>query len=118
MTLFQDAASWLGAGLQSAAGRSVSLVRSGRASDAVTAWVSMQEYAVASQDEFATAVTSYDWSFLTSELPYTPRAGDRIRETLNGSTVEYEACELGDKPAAEWLDTSGKLTVVHSKRVL
>lgn len=114
--LLQSAAAWLGAQLQTAAGRSVVIVRSGVPSDALTAWVSVQEYTVVDEEGFGTVVESHDWSFVTSDLPYPLRSGDVIRETLGGLRQEYTILPVAGKPFAEWVDTSGVMTVAHSRK--
>lgn len=115
--VFQDAATWLAERIQAAAGRSVTFTRGVMVSDAVTGCVSMHEYEVLDNEGFPTSVQAWEWTFKTSDLPYTPRAGDRLTETLSGASVAYECLPVAGKPATEWLDTSGVLTVVRTKKV-
>lgn len=114
-------AAWLGARLQSAAGRSVVFVRDDIVSAALVGVPTMQDYTVFDKEGFATQVKSYDWTFTTSELPtadpWPIRKGDRIRETILGTDYEYELLPLGNKPAFELADTNGVLTIVHTKKV-
>jgi hypothetical protein len=63
-----------------------------------------------------------DWTFTASEMLIngvlvTPQQGDRIHETLNGVTVVYEGMPVGTRKPCEFLDTSGILLTVHSKKV-
>ena len=69
-----------------------------------------------------TSVISYDWTFTAADLvvagsPMKPRSGDRVKETLNGEPIEFEVLPIGKLPCSEWLDTSGVLLLVHTKKV-
>lgn len=113
----QNAAAWLGANLQAAAGRTIVLSRGAQKSSAITGTVAMQDYSLVDENGFATTFTSYDWTFVTDDLPWEVTNGHRIRETLNGEVIEYEILPPPDRKAVEWLDTSGVLTLVHTKKV-
>ena len=63
-----------------------------------------------------------DWTFTAADLviagsPIKPRSGDRIKEKLNGEPIEFEVLPIGKLPCSEWLDTSGVLLLVHTKKV-
>jgi hypothetical protein len=122
-TLMQNAATWLGAQLQAAAGRSIIYHRSSDVSGTISGVCSKVEYEVLDRDEGAmTAVTFDDWLFTASELivngtAITPRIGDQITETLNGTTITYEVLPIDKRPCFEFADSSGILLTVHTKRV-
>jgi hypothetical protein len=118
--MLQTGAAWLAGQLQNAAGRTVTLLRreSGGTTESgpLVGTVAKQEYQVVEQG-MPTIVTSYDWTFTTSELPWTLRAGDVIKETLNSVEQQYQVMPLDKLPATERLDTAGVMTLVHSKKI-
>jgi hypothetical protein len=120
--LLQDAAAWLGDRLKESAGRQVIYARGVQESDPITGTVAKHEYEAVENDGSVTLVLAYDWSFTAAELviagsPIKPRAGDRISETLNGEPIAFEVLPIGKLPCSEWLDTSGVLLLVHTKKV-
>lgn len=120
--LMQRGATWLAGKLQTAAGRTVVYRRGNLSGDPITAACSMKQYSIVDAEGFTTTVESVDWLVTTAELVVqgaviTPRPGDRIHEILGGVLVEYEAMKLGSEPCSEWLDTSGVMTVIHTKRI-
>src|SRR5262245_36281242 len=120
--LLQDAAVWLGDRLKESAGRQVTYARGGQESEPITGTVAKHEYEVVENDGSVTLVLAYDWTFTAADLviagsPVKPRSGDRIKETLNGEPIEFEVLPIGKLPYSEWLDTSGVLLLVHTKKV-
>ena len=120
--LLQDAAVWLGDRLKESAGRQVTYARGAQESDPITGTVAQHQYEVVENDGSVTTVLAYDWSFTAADLviagsPIKPRSGDRIKETLNGDAIEFEVLPIGKLPCSEWLDTSGILLLVHTKKV-
>ena len=120
--LLQDAAVWLGDRLKESAGRQVIYARGAQSSDPITGTVVQQQYEVIENDGSVTLVMAYDWTFTAADLaiggsPIKPRSGDRIAETLNGDAIEFEVLPIGKLPCSEWLDTSGILLLVHTKKV-
>ena len=120
--MLQEAAVWLGDRLKESVGRQVTYARGAQESDLITGTVSQHQYEVVENDGSITLVTSYDWTFRASDLviagsPIKPRSGDRIKETLNGDAIEFEVLPIGKLPCSEWLDTSGILLLVHTKKV-
>ena len=120
--LLQYAAVWLGDRLKESAGRQVSYARGVQQSDPITGTVVQHQYEVVESDGSVTLVLAYDWTFTASDLvvagnPIKPRSGDRIKETLNGEAIEFEVLPIGKLPCSEWLDTSGILLLVHTKKV-
>lgn len=121
-TLIQRGASWLGERLKTAAGRSVTLTRGVTVSSAITGWVASVEYEEVGDDGLTTSVRYDDWTFnadevLLSAVQIVPRSGDVLTESLNGSTIKYEVLPLQNRPEVEWLDSSGILMTVHTKRI-
>lgn len=121
-TLMQRGATWLGDRLKTAAGRSVTLTRGATTSSVIIGWVEIVEYEEIGQDGLTTSVRYDDWTFnadevLLSAAQIVPRSGDVLTETLNGSTVKYEVLPTQSKSEVEWLDTSGLVLKVHTKRI-
>ncbi len=120
--LLQDAAVWLGDRLKESAGRQVTYARGAGESEPITGTVVQHQYEVVENDGSITLILAYDWTFTASDVvvagsPIKPRAGDRIKETLNGEAIEFEVLPIGKMPCSEWLDTSGILLLVHTKKV-
>ena len=120
--MLQDAAVWLGDRLKESVGRQVTYARGVQESDPITGTVVQHQYEVIENDSSVTLLMAYDWTFSAADLviagsPIKPRPGDRIKETLNGEPIEFEVLPIGKLPCSEWLDTSGVLLLVHSKKV-
>ena len=120
--LLQDSAVWLGDRLKESAGRQVTYARGVQQSNPITGTVAKHEYEVVENDGSVTLVLAYDWTFTAGDLVIAgstvkPRSGDRIKETLNGEAIEFEVLPIGKLPCSEWLDTSGVLLLVHTKKV-
>ena len=122
--MLQDGATWLAGQLQTHAGRDVVLRRQGQSPTDLTGTVVMHEYDVVDEETgIVFTVLSYDWMFTASEYQVTgvqvpPLPYDRLEETLAGSSIAFEVMGLGKKPCWEWLDTSGIMLLVHSKKVV
>jgi hypothetical protein len=118
--MLQDGAAWLADALKAPAGRTVTILRreSGGTTESgpLVGTVTKQEYQVVEQG-MPTIVTAYDWTFTTSELPWTLRGGDVIKETLFSVEQQYQVLPLDKLPATERLDTAGVMTLVHSKKI-
>ena len=120
--LLQDAAVWLGDRLKESVGRQVTYARGAQESDPITGTVVQHQYEVVENDSSITLIIAYDWTFSAADLvvagsPIKPRPGDRIKESLNGEAIEFEVLPIGKLPCSEWLDTSGILLLVHTKKV-
>ena len=120
--LLQDAAVWLGDRLKDSAGRQVTYARGAGESEPITGTVVQHQYEVVENDGSITLILAYDWTFTAGDLvvagnPIKPRSGDRIKVTLNGEAFEFEVLPIGKMPCSEWLDTSGILLLVHTKKV-
>ena len=116
-TLIDRGAAWLGTKLKDAAGVDVVYVRGSSESEPITGTVARYDYEVMQDDGAILLVTSYDWTFTTSDLPHTPRSGDRLRATLNGVASEFEVAPIGKLPCQQRLDAAGILTLAHTKKV-
>lgn len=118
--MLEDGAAWLGEQLQAHAGRTVNIRQGKQTVSGIVATLAMKEYKIAGVDGFETEVTSCDWTFVRADLDTAGlvfRTGAVIEETVAGVLKKYEAMELGDRPAAEDLDTSGILITLHTKQV-
>lgn len=119
--IIADAAQWLIDKLQDIAAREVTFTRGSRTTSTIVGTPTKVEYKVMDDEGFMTLVTMFDWRFETADLvlggeAFTPREGDVISETLNGQAIEYAVMPIMGKPASEWEDTAGLMTIVHSKR--
>lgn len=117
--LMQRGATWLGDRLKEAAGREVMIRRRGTIiGSGLTAWVAFQQYQIVEEDGVITTSPVWDWTFKTTDLGgVTLQDGDRIAETLNDTAVQYEVLPIGDMNSVTPLDSSGNLTLVHTKKV-
>ncbi len=89
----------------------------------VTAEAALHDYEVSRDHEEApTIIQSRDFVISAAALvvagsPVTPRAGNTIKQTINGSLEIFQVMPLGDRPAAEHTDTSGTSWLIHTKHV-
>lgn len=118
MSALSDAITGLAATVKRMAGASVTYSRGSTSNDELTATPTTHDYEVLADDGMPTVVRSTDWLFTTSDLTLsetaiTPRPGDRI--TSSGST--YEVMPIGTKPCSAWVDSTGIITRVHTKKV-
>lgn len=102
-------------------GVSAVLRRGGLESAPFTATWERVEYEISDQEGFLTKRTSRDFVFPTAKALLggqlvEPRAGDRLRLTEAGVTVEYELLPMGKLPAAEAMP-GGYRWKVHTKKV-
>jgi len=119
--LMQNAATWLGGQLQTAAGRTVSIQQGKQfIASIVAASCATVEYQVMDTEGMLTALVMNDWTFVIADLVAEGielRSGAILTETLNGVSRSYEAMPVGSKSAVEELDSAGILLTVHTKRV-
>lgn len=119
----QNAADWLGSRLQDAAGRTLSYERGNTEIESMTGVANQVTYEIIDSDmSVGSTVLSTDWTFKAAELviggnEIEPRPGDIITEVLRGNAVAYEVVGIGTRPCFEFLDSSGILLLVHSKRI-
>lgn len=105
--------------LEQGFGVSVVLVRGGLESAPFTATWERVEYEISDQEGFLTKRTSRDFVFPMAVLSgqvVEPRAGDRLRLTEGGATVDYELVPMGKLPAAERMP-GGYRWKVRTKKV-
>lgn len=120
--VLQDAAAWLAGQLKEKAGRTVTYSRNGFDSAAITGWVAKKEYESVGADGMQTLVTSFEWSFEATDIvvngsQITPRSGDIITETLNGTTIVYEVLPIENRPETEWQDDAGVMVIARTRKV-
>jgi len=60
---------------------------------------------------------SRDYLVLAADLPFLPKAGDRIRETDGGKVFVYEVMAPGNEPAWRYSDPYRKTLRIHTKLV-
>jgi len=102
-------------------GGAVTYVRGG-SSVSVTAEPVIHDHDV---DEHAGARTKLqfrDYLIAVADLvisgsPITPRSGDRIQETINGTAEQFQVMPIGDSPAAEYTDTSATTWLIRTKYI-
>lgn len=117
----QDAVDWFADQLQDVAGREIVYIRGSTETAPFVASVASTSYEVADDMGVLTSFAAFDWTIRAANIVLNnvlrePRLGDYIRETLNGVEVRYEVLPIGSMPCFSWLDTSGALLLVHTKR--
>ncbi len=120
--LMQTGAAWLGDKLKSSAGRTVVIKQGGLTTLELTATLSQRMHEIFDDQGLPQSVASFDWIFTTADIvvsgsPVALRSGAQLIETINGVTTRYEAMDIGPKQAFEAVDTSGILSVLHTKRM-
>ena len=120
--LLHTGAAWLGEQLKEVAGVTVEYHRGASSIDALTATVSLHEYEVLDTDGIMVLIKSRDYIVHAADLvlsgsTITPRAGDRIVETIGGVEQTFEIMPLGAQNEYEPLDTDGLLLRIHTKKV-
>lgn len=63
--------------------------------------------------DYVIEVAEYAFGGTASE----PRRGDRIVESINGTSYTFEVLPLGNSLAAQHEDASGKRWMIHTKKV-
>lgn len=117
--LMQRGADWLGKRLKTSAGRTVTIRRRGTiVGTGITAWVAFQDYQIADESNIVTSTPVYDWTFAAADLAIDLRDGDRIAEDLDGVATQYEVMPIASMQSVTPLDSSGRLILVHTKKVV
>jgi hypothetical protein len=121
-TLLERGVAMLGTKMPLVAGRTIVFKRGSHSSSAITAWVASVEYDITDKNGVTVSMMRDNWTMLATDVviggaQITPRDGDRITETLNGVAIEYEVVPVGTRKSCEFLDTSGNLLLVHTKKV-
>ena len=88
----------------------------------VTAEAVLHDYEVQDAHGVFETIRSRDYVISAAALviggePITPRAGNKVKEAINGSTEIFQVMPLGDRPAAEHTDTSGTSWLIHTKHI-
>ena len=118
MSLFNQLSTWLPAQMKAAAGVSVTYSRPGQTSLTLTAWVgrvAFRSQAKGVRIEFG----DRDYLLKAADLTYgTPRVGDRITETIGGTSTIFEV-QTPDNGEAAWpySDPARSVYRLHCKRV-
>lgn len=114
----QSGAAWLGGQLKEHAARTITIIQGNDTLEDIVATVASHDYTVIDQEGFPTQFTSFDWLLVSADLEgVVLRTGAVIEEVLNGVTSRYEAMPVGDMPSVQAKDTSGIMTVVHTKKI-
>lgn len=121
-TLLQRGVTAFSSRIKTAAGRSVTITRQSNSTATITGACASNAYSEVGEDGLQTSVTYDDWTFTAADIVISsttvePRDGDVITETINGDTVKWEVLPLQNKPCTEWLDTTGTLLLVHTRRI-
>ncbi len=119
--MLQDGATWLSGQLKNSSGRVVTYRRGFRTVENLTATPYEQEAEVASAGGLNTVVTWYEWTIAAADLVIAgavvePQEGDQIIETLSGVTTTWEVMPVAKRKHFDWLDSSGILLKVRTKR--
>ncbi len=101
--LLDTGAAWLVQRLQESAGRSSTYVRGGRRI-AVTSVRTGQDESFLDANCVAITVRDHEVMVAASDIPWEPRAGDVIEETIGATRVRWEVVPRGDSGAWEWWD--------------
>lgn len=101
--LLDTGAAWLVERLQESAGRSSTYVRGGKRITFTAVRVSQDETVI---DANGIAITARDHEITVpvSAIPWEPRGGDVIEETVGGELVRWEVVPRGNSGAWEWWD--------------
>lgn len=107
--------------MQAVAGREAEYWRQSL-STKLTATPVVVTYDVEDESGTPTQIQSFDYVLVANELKLAgnviePRAGDQIRDTINGQEVVFEVLPIGRRPCFEWEDGGGILLRVHTQRV-
>lgn len=119
--ILQDAVTWIGGQLKDHCGLTVNYYRSSSSVE-ITATAVMHEYEIVDVDGTVTAMLVRDYivhaaDLVISEATITPRAGDRIIETINSVSCTFEVVPLGSQKEYEPLDPDSVLWKIHTKRI-
>ncbi len=120
MAVFDDDFAVVDGLFAEAFGGSIAIHRGDNATTGVTAEVVSREYEVVDSDGFVSVVNIRDYvinvaDYQISSTIEDPRAGDRIKETIGGTTHVFEVAPLGSRPAREWVGNKNPQWVVHTK---
>lgn len=118
MTLFEKSRTWLPGMTQAAAGVTVTYTR-GATSVTLAAVVGQVAYRVDAEGGRRVELGDRDYLILASDLTFgTPRAGDRVTETIDGAAVTFEAQDTDTgEPCWRWSDPQRTEYRIHVKKV-
>lgn len=103
-------------------GGTVSIHRGTTSTSAVTAEAVSRNYEVDDEEGFAVTVHARDYlidvaDYLFDSTVTQPRAGDRIKESIGGTTHVFEVMPLGSRPCVEWIGNSKAQWLIHAKLI-
>jgi len=119
--MMQDGVAFLGTRLTDSAGVEVTYTR-GSGSVTVTAVPALHRYEVIDAEGFGITALSRDYLIHAADLVISgstiaPRAGDRVTETIGGTSTTFEVMAIGAMKEYEPLDTDGLILRVHTKKI-
>lgn len=122
MGLFDDDFAACDAMLAEVFGGQVSIHRGVLSTPDVTAEPVAMSYEVIDDEGGATTVQSRDYvidvaDYVFSGAPSQPRSGDRIKDSIAGTTHVFEVMPIGNKPCAEWSAQTKPQWVIHTKLI-
>lgn len=103
-------------------GDTVSIHRASESTSGVTAEALSREYEVIDTDGVVTVVNVRD--FVINVEDYTfggtvtdPRSGDRIKQSIAGTTHVFEVMPIASRPSREWVGNQNPQWMIHTKLV-
>jgi len=103
-------------------GSTVSIHRGATSTSSVTATAVSRDYEVENADGIITVANLRDYAvdvagYTIASSAVVPQAGDRIKESIDGTTHVFEVMRLPGRPAAEWLGNQKPQWLIHTKLV-
>ncbi|MHB8953563.1 MAG: hypothetical protein ACYC4U_11385 [Pirellulaceae bacterium] len=122
MATFDDDFAVADAAFAEAFGDTVSIHRGALSTAGVTAEATSRDYEVNDTDGFITTIHSRDYVIDVAEYQISaavvqPRGGDRIKESIGGTTHVFEVTPLTGRPCAEWSATQKPQWLIHTKLI-
>lgn len=119
--LLQRGAAWLAGQMKSHASQTVVYQR-GTLSVSLAATIGRTEFEVLTETGGAVRVVTRDYLLDAADLVLggavvTPKAGDRIAETVGDEQHVYEATMVGAEPPWRWSDPHRQRLRIHTQRV-
>jgi hypothetical protein len=103
-------------------GGTVSIHRGASSTTGVMAEAVSRDYEVNDTGGFITTIHSRDYvidvaDYKISAAVVQPRAGDRVKEPIAGTTHIFEVTPISGKPCAEWSATQKPQWLIHTKLI-
>lgn len=124
MGLLNNAGTWLAGMLQTGAGVSVSYVRAADPGTTLTltVWVGRSAFLMEADFTKRTQWGERDYILSAADLvdasgeTVQPQLGDRITETINGTSCVYEICRDSTGTAWRWVDQGRTMYRLHVRK--